>query len=343
MSDPTTQAPSTHGSDHTPKHHPFAWSKKLHATAPKLAKKLSLASAASAITAQSVAYSPFLATFGATKIAAQKLPDVPLLGKLGKLSDRAIIRIADLWVNNNNYLIDRLLPEKDWRIRLPADLSPDKKYLLICNHQSWVDTSIIQYVSEGRLPLTRFFAKHELLYIPIVGQTFYLLDFPMMKRPSKKAVAKNPKLLGRDLAEAKRACQMLIDKPFVLLNYLEGTRFTQKKHTAQASPYTHLLKPKAGGFALALSSLGEEIDGILDMTIVYPDGVPEYNELWAGKLTRLGVDIRPAQMDEALFSALKSGGYHGDDGAVKEALHAWLDATWQAKDERIGQMLAEFV
>jgi 1-acyl-sn-glycerol-3-phosphate acyltransferase len=51
----------------------------------------------------------------------------------------------------------------------------------------------------------------------------------MMKRYSKTAIAKNPALEDRDIIEAKRACQNLLDKPFTLLNFIEGTRFTQKK------------------------------------------------------------------------------------------------------------------
>ncbi|MBP0657076.1 acyltransferase, partial [Mycobacterium tuberculosis] len=78
----------------------------------------------------------------------------------------------------------------------------------------------------------------------------------------------------RDIIEAKRACQNLIDKPFTLLNFIEGTRFTQKKRDLQQSPYQHLLKPKAGGIALALGALVDDLDAVLDMTIVYPDGIP---------------------------------------------------------------------
>lgn len=258
-----------------------------------------------------------------------------------KRADKAVIDIAHHWIKVNNLLIDKVLPHKDWRISLPDDLNPNGNYLLICNHQSWVDTSIIQYVSADRLPLTRFFAKHELLYIPVVGQAFYLLDFPMMKRHSKEQIANNPALANRDLDEAKRACQLLLDKPFVLLNYLEGTRFSQDKHKKQQSPYRHLLKPKAGGFALALSSLGSKIDGILDMTVVYPDGVPEYTDLWQGKITRLGVDIRHLTMNDELLNALKDSKYDQDE-SVKNALFTWLDTVWQTKDERIDEMMATF-
>lgn len=303
---------------------------KLHHTQPKLAQKLSLVTSTGTIAANSLLMGAPVIGAGITKM---------LTGS--KAADKAVIGIANRWIHTNNLLIDKVLPAKDWRITLSESLDPNGKYLLICNHQSWVDTSIIQYISEGVLPITRFFAKHELIYIPIVGQTFYFLDFPMMKRHTKEQIAKNPALAGRDLDEARRACQSLSGKPFVLLNYLEGTRFTKAKHAKQASPYQHLLKPKAGGFALALASLGDEIDGILDMTIVYPDGAPEYGDLWSGKLTRLSVDIDFVAPDETLLSALKNGEYDRDD-AIKARLYAWLDELWQAKDAKITARLAEF-
>lgn len=307
---------------------PLPFFQKLHDDHPSLAQKLSMAVSFSTITGNSMMVGLPLYMAGAGKFAFKS-----------KLADRAIVDIANHWIHVNNTLIDKVLPQKNWQITLPDTLKKDGKYLLICNHQSWVDTSIVQYISEGVLPLTRFFAKHELLYIPIVGQAFYFMDFPMMKRHSKDKIAKNPALADRDLNEARRACQMLHDKPFVLLNYLEGTRFTPKKHQEQNAPYRHLLKPKAGGFALALSSLGEQIDGILDMTIVYPDGIPEYSDLWQGKITRLGVDIRHLDMDKTLFDALKNG---DPSDTTKQALYTWLDDVWQAKDARIDDMMRQF-
>lgn len=291
------------------------------------------------------------ATFGATAgtiLGNSLLFGAPLwaAGALKTLTgnpraDKTVLDIAEHWITTNNYLIDHWLPSIDLRVNLPANLSPTGRYILLCNHQSWVDTSVIQYIGQDRLPLTRFFAKHELLYIPIVGQAFYFLDFPMMKRYSKEAIAKNPALKNRDIEEAKRACQQLADKPFTLLNFVEGTRFTQQKRDAQQSPYAHLLKPKAGGLALALAALGEQLDGILDVTIVYPDGVPLYRDLWQGNIRRLGVDMRFVDLPPDLMHHLIAGKFH-DDAATKQAMFAWLDTVWQQKDARIGQMLADF-
>lgn len=257
------------------------------------------------------------------------------------IADRTVLKIAEHWIHTNNLMIDHILPNIEFRVSMPDDLSVNGKYILLSNHQSWVDTSVIQYVSENRLPMVRFFAKHELLYIPVVGQAFYFLDFPMMKRYSKQAIANNPALKQRDFAEAKRACQLLENKPFTLLNFVEGTRFTPKKRDLQQSPFDNLLKPKAGGIALAIGALGNRVDSILDATIVYPDGIPSYNDLWQGNIRRIGVDIRKIDLPSDLLERLVAGKYQTDE-QTKADMFAWLEALWQQKQRRIEQMTADF-
>jgi len=304
--------------------------RKMHKRSPKLGKAVSLATATGVIAANSFGGSIPLWLMGVGKVITG-----------ASIADKAVIKIATHWISSNSALIDNMLPRKDWRINLPDDIHTNGKYLLVSNHQSWVDTSIVQYIGEKRLPLTRFFTKFELIYIPIVGQAFYFLDFPMMRRHSKEAIAKNPSLKGKDIEEAKRACALLKDKPFTLLNYLEGTRFTKAKQAQQKSPYTHLLKPRAGGLSLAISALGEDIDGILDMTIVYPDGVPSYGDLWKGNIKRLGVDLRYIDIPDALFESIKQGGYENDED-TKAQMFDWVEQVWHQKDERISIMLADF-
>jgi 1-acyl-sn-glycerol-3-phosphate acyltransferase len=302
----------------------------MHKRSPKLGKAVSLATATGVIAANSFGGSIPLWLMGVGKVITG-----------ASIADKAVIKIATHWISSNSALIDNMLPRKDWRINLPDDIHINGKYLLVSNHQSWVDTSIVQYIGEKRLPLTRFFTKFELIYIPIVGQAFYFLDFPMMRRHSKEAIAKNPALKGKDIEEAKRACALLKDKPFTLLNYLEGTRFTKVKQAQQKSPYTHLLKPRTGGLSLAISALGEDIDGILDMTIVYPDGVPSYGDLWKGNIKRLGVDLRYIDIPNKLFESIKQGGYENDED-TKAQMFDWVEQVWRQKDERISTMLADF-
>lgn len=264
-------------------------------------------------------------------------PPVLALGltKLFKQSakvDETNINITNNWLGVNNWLIEHVLPELEWDISIDPELelSMQGRYLMTCNHQSWVDTTVNQYFGLKRMPLTRFFTKWELMFIPFVGQAFKILGFPMMKRHSKAQIEKNPALKNRDLEEARRACQQLLSQPFTLLNYLEGTRFTPEKHAAQQSPYQHLLKAKAGGLALALNILGDQIDAFVDMTIVYPDGVPGYGEFWLGDVNRIAVHLRKIEIPAWVLE-----GNYEDDPQYRHDFQQWVDDLWLEKDQLI--------
>lgn len=260
------------------------------------------------------------------------------LSKLVKKSsaiDQANIHLANRWIGVNNWLIDHVLPHTAWEISIDEqlDLNLDGRYLMTCNHQSWVDTTVNQYFGLKRMPLTRFFTKWELIFIPFVGQAFKILGFPMMKRHTKAQIAKNPALRDRDILEARKSCEQLLSQPFTLLNYLEGTRFTSEKHAQQQSPYQHLLKPKAGGLALALNILGDQVDAFLDMTIVYPDGVPGYGEFWLGDVPRIAVNLRKIDIPDWVL-----GGNYEDDPEYRAQFQTWVDQLWLEKDQLITQM-----
>lgn len=271
-------------------------------------------------------------------------PPVLALGltKLFKQSsqvDEANIQITNSWLSVNNWLIDHVLPNTQWDISIDENLqlSMQGRYLMTCNHQSWVDTTVNQYFGLTRMPLTRFFTKWELIFIPFVGQAFKILGFPMMKRHSKAQIEKKPALKDRDMEEARKACQQLLTQPFTLLNYLEGTRFTQEKHDQQQSPYQHLLKPKAGGLALALNILGDQIDALVDMTIVYPDGVPGYSEFWLGEVPRIAVNLRKINIPDWVL-----GGNYEDDAEYRERFQQWVHELWLEKDQLIESMQQKF-
>lgn len=271
-------------------------------------------------------------------------PPVLALGltKLFKKSrkvDETNIKITNSWLTVNNWLIDHVLPNTQWDISIDEDLDLNMqgRYLMTCNHQSWVDTTVNQYFGLTRMPLTRFFTKWELIFIPFVGQAFKILGFPMMKRHSKEQIAKNPELKYRDMEEARKSCEQLLSQPFTLLNYLEGTRFTPEKHQQQASPYKHLLKPKAGGLALALNILGDQVDALVDMTIIYPNGAPGYGEFWLGEVPRIAVDLRKIEIP-----AWVHGGNYEDDAEFREKFQDWVDELWSEKDQLIEQLKAKY-
>ena len=159
----------------------------------------------------------------------------------------------------------------------------------------------------------------------------------MMKRHTKEQIAKNPELKNRDLEEARKSCEQLLSQPFTLLNYLEGTRFTEEKHAKQNSPYKNLLKPKAGGLALALNILENEIDALVDMTIVYPDGAPGYGEFWLGDVSRIAVNLRKIEIPTWV-----RGGNYEDDAEYRAKFQKWVDQLWTEKDQLITDLKQKY-
>lgn len=294
---------------------------KKHPLLKKLTKGLTVGTV---ITGSTFFHGPPVLALGLTKLLKQS-----------RKVDETNIQITNSWLSVNNWLIDHVLPNTQWDISIDEDLqlSMQGRYLMTCNHQSWVDTTVNQYFGLTRMPLTRFFTKWELIFIPFVGQAFKILGFPMMKRHSKAQIAKKPELKDRDMEEARKACQQLLSQPFTLLNYLEGTRFTQEKHDQQQSPYQHLLKPKAGGLALALNILGDQIDALVDMTIVYPDGVPGYSEFWLGEVPRIAVNLRKINIPDWVL-----GGNYEDDAEYRERFQQWVHELWLEKDQLIESM-----
>ena len=48
-------------------------------------------------------------------------------------------------------------------------LSPQEWYMVLANHQSWVDILILHRVFNNKIPFLKFFLKKELIFVPILG------------------------------------------------------------------------------------------------------------------------------------------------------------------------------
>lgn len=212
------------------------------------------------------------------------------------------------------------LSEKDW-------------YLVIANHQSWVDIIVLQRALHGQIPFLKFFLKKELIYVPILGIAWWALDFPFMRRYSQAFLKKNPHLRGKDLETTRKACAKFKYKPVSVMSFIEGTRFTQEKHDKQNSPFKHLLKPKAGGVAFVLDAMGEHLTTLVDVTIYYPEGIPSFVDFLSGKIKRVHIDIHTRAIDNELC------GDYMNDRSHKIAFQKWLTQFWHEKDARLDQTI----
>ena len=197
---------------------------------------------------------------------------------------RMLMALAHNWSVCNEWWMGFLNPLR-WSARLPEDLSMRGWYLLVCNHQSWVDILVLQKAFNSRIPFLKFFIKKELLYVPLLGIAWWALDYPFMRRRGGASARK-------DLQAARKACEKFRHMPTSVISFVEGTRFTAEKHRAQQSPYLHLLQPKAGGISVALETMGDMFTSVLDVTIAYPEGVPTFVDVMAGRLKAVSVTVR---------------------------------------------------
>ncbi|WP_252273476.1 acyltransferase [Pseudomonas subflava] len=246
---------------------------------------------------------------------------------------RGVMWVAETWAEIDKLIFATLTPTV-WDIRGGERLRRDRSYLVVSNHQSWVDIPALVQAFNRKTPYFKFFLKQELIWVPFLGLAFWALDYPFMKRYSKAYLAKRPEMAGKDLEITRRACARFKDLDVTVVNYLEGTRFTPAKQAQQGSPYQHLLKPKAGGVAFTLATLGPQLDALLDVTLVYPgQRPPGFWALISGQVPKVIMDIRTLELDPALWA-----GDYERDPEFRQYVQAWVTQLWQDKDARIAEL-----
>lgn len=222
-------------------------------------------------------------------------------------------------------------------VRIEGPLDPDKTWLLICNHQSWVDIPLLVDVFGRSLPFTRFFLKQQLIWVPVIGAACWAFDMPFMKRHSKEAIAANPALKQQDLEATRKACEKYRRIPVTMVNFLEGTRFTEAKRRSRNSPYVNLLRPKAAGLSFALNAMGEQFAGIVDVTVCYvPSRSSPLASFLCGKQSRMQVRARVLPVPAALMH-----GDYQDDPEFRERFQAWVNELWERKDRELSALKQE--
>lgn len=223
-----------------------------------------------------------------------------------------------------------------WQVEGGVELRRDGWYMIMANHLSWVDILVLMRLAHKDMPMPRFFLKQELFWVPFIGFGCWVLDMPFMKRYSRQLLERKPHLKGKDIETTRRSCEKFKTLPTTVINFCEGTRFTEKKRAQKHSPYQHLLPPKAGGTAFTLQAMEGNFDAILDITIVYPDRNPDKPlviDFLAGRLRHihLHIDALPATDDLV--------GDYFNDAAFKEHFQSWLNTRWELKDQRIENIM----
>ncbi|WP_355660160.1 acyltransferase [Halomonas salifodinae] len=237
--------------------------------------------------------------------------------------------IALNWIGLNLWWMRHWLKPR-LEAEVPEGLCQDQRWLVLSNHRSWTDIFMLQLVLHRRIPMPRFFLKRPLIWVPIVGLAWWALEFPFMRRLSREQRERHPHLARRDREATERMCERVRELPIAIYNFVEGTRFTPAKHDAQQSPYRHLLRPRAGGTAQVLGLLGDQLSGILDVTLDYARPDPTFWDFLCGREGEIRLHAQRLEVP-----AWMPGGDYYEDTDYKERFHTWLNALWKDKDQRL--------
>jgi 1-acyl-sn-glycerol-3-phosphate acyltransferase len=250
-------------------------------------------------------------------------------------TSKLMIWISESWVACNTGWM-KLTQRTRWTVTGEEQLEREAWYLVLSNHQSWVDILAMQRVFNRRAPFLKFFLKQQLIWVPVIGLAWWALDFPFMKRYSREYLLKHPEKRGEDLKSTRRSCERFRHTPVSVMNFVEGTRFTPAKHDKQQSPYRHLLVPKAGGVGFVLDAMGDAIETLVDVTIAYPGGAPTFWQFLCGEVSEIRMEIHTRKIPDNL-----KGRNYSADAEYRRAIKDWLTEQWQQKDQRLERMLSE--
>ncbi len=241
---------------------------------------------------------------------------------------RRMDKIVWWWPANNKRMLrwfGIVEPKITWHDQ--ENMSVQDWYLVICNHQSWTDIVLLQCFLYGTIPPLKFFTKEQLIWVPFIGLAMKVLGFPYVKRVTKEQIRANPELRTADRDNTLAACEGFKNHPTSILNFVEGTRRTSEKQAKQKAEFRHLLRPKVGGLGYVIDGMGDTLTHLLDVTIIYGDGVPTFWDFLQGKCKNVSIEVTPRQIPDSV--------YQTNDAERRAALGQWVKELWLIKDQKI--------
>ena len=244
---------------------------------------------------------------------------------------KIIINIGECWIYCNGLWI-KFLHRPDLRVEGFESLDRSKWYLSVANHQSWADIFVLQDITNRKIPMLKFFMKHVLIWVPVIGLAWWALDMPFLKRYTKEEIERNPNLRGKDVKEMEKSFSRYSRYPVSIFSFAEGTRFTEEKKIAQNSKFNNLLNPKSGGIGLTLTTM-PYIKVLLDFTIHYESSRRSFWDFLCGRMSKANVRVKEIQIPEYLL-----GKNYEEDIEFREELKSWMENLWSDKDQYLEEL-----
>ena len=208
-------------------------------------------------------------------------------------------------------------------------LDDTRWYLSVANHQSWADIFVLQAITNRKVPMLKFFMKHVLIWVPVIGLAWWALDMPFLKRYSKEELDKNPNLRGKDIKAMAKSFERYSRYPVSIFSFAEGTRFNEEKRLTQDSKFKNLLNPKSGGIGLTLTTM-PYIQLMLDFSIYYHSSKRSFWDFLCGRMSKVTIKVREIPIPENLLQK-----NYEEDIRFREELKAWMENLWTEKDNFI--------
>jgi len=248
-----------------------------------------------------------------------------------RLCTKLIINIGECWIYCNGLWIQALHRPR-WNVEGFEELDSSNWYLAVANHQSWADIFLLQGITNRKIPMLKFFMKHVLIWVPVIGLAWWALDMPFLKRYTKEEIQKNPELRGKDLKAMEKSFERYSRYPVSIFSFAEGTRFTKEKKDNQLSQFEYLLNPKIGGIGLTLTTM-PYIKLLLDFTIHYEDERRSFWDFLCGRMSKADVRVRQINIPDNLL-----GKNYEDDPIFRENLKEWVYDIWSDKEKYLEEV-----
>ena len=248
-----------------------------------------------------------------------------------RLCTKLIINIGECWIYCNGLWIQALHRPR-WNVEGFEELDSSNWYLAVANHQSWADIFVLQGITNRKIPMLKFFMKHVLIWVPVIGLAWWALDMPFLKRYTKEEIQKNPELRGKDIKAMEKSFERYSRYPVSIFSFAEGTRFTKEKKDNQLSQFKYLLNPKIGGIGLTLTTM-PYIKLLLDFTIHYEDERRSFWDFLCGRMSKADVRVRQINIPDNLL-----GKNYEDDPIFRENLKEWVYDIWSDKEKYLEEV-----
>ena len=248
-----------------------------------------------------------------------------------RLCTKLIINIGEYWIYCNGLWIQALHRPR-WNVEGFEELDSSNWYLAVANHQSWADIFVLQGITNRKIPMLKFFMKHVLIWVPVIGLAWWALDMPFLKRYTKEEIQKNPDLRGKDIKAMEKSFERYSRYPVSIFSFAEGTRFTKEKKDNQLSQFEYLLNPKIGGIGLTLTTM-PYIKLLLDFTIHYEDERRSFWDFLCGRMSKADVRVRQINIPDNLLCK-----NYEDDPIFRENLKEWVYDIWSDKEKYLEEV-----